>query len=71
MIPYSPVSSINIEIFVKGIDVFVWEIWEILLIVLLCVIFLSILAYLLKIFFTKYQQNKKLVPLLVDYAEYE
>ncbi len=27
MIPYSPVSSINIEIYVKGIEVVVWEVW--------------------------------------------
>ncbi len=42
-----------------------------MLIVLLSLIFLLIVGYLFRIFFTKYRQNQKLVPLLVDYAEYE
>ena len=42
-----------------------------MLIVLLSLIFLLIVGYLFRIFFTKYRQNQKLVPLLVDYAGYE
>lgn len=41
------------------------------LIFLSAVIFLIVLYFVGKSFFKKYQQKKKLVPLLTDYAEYE
>lgn len=55
MIPFTPVSSINIEIIIKGINVVVWEIWEIFLIVILSLIALGVCVFLFKIFFRKYK----------------
>lgn len=71
VVPSTPVSSILIEVRIHGIDVVVWEIWEILLIILALVILLGILGFVANIFWKSYQQKKKLVPLLLDYAEYE
>lgn len=34
-------------------------------------IFVGLAVFVFKVFFRKYQQNRKLVPLLTDYAEYE
>lgn len=34
-------------------------------------ILVALAVFVFKVFFRKYQQNRKLVPLLTDYAEYE
>lgn len=71
MIPHSPVSSIKIEIQIKGVDIKYWEFWEIMVIVLLGLIGFCVLVCIGRICLERYQKNRKLVPLLVDYAEYE
>jgi H+/Cl- antiporter ClcA len=56
---------------VKGIDIVVWEVWEILLLVFAGLVIVGIGIFFGRMLFGKYQRKKKLVPLLVDYAEYE
>lgn len=41
------------------------------MLVLVSIIGVVLAVFLFKVFFRKYQQNRKLVPLLTDYAEYE
>lgn len=71
MIPYTPVSSISVEIIIKGINLVVWELWEIMLIALFIIIIVALSVFLFKVCLARYQENQKLVPLLKDYAEYE
>lgn len=71
MIPFTPVSSINIEIVIRGINIVVMEAWQIFLIVVFSLLAIGVVIFFFRVFLKKYKEKMKLVPLLVDYAEYE
>ena len=60
-----------IEVYLHGIDIIEWQVWEILTLVLVVAIIGGVVGYIGKIFWQHREQQKKLVPLIVDEAEYE
>ena len=71
MIPFTPVSSINIEIVIRGINIVVMEAWQIFPIVVFSLLAIGVVIFFFRVFLKKYKEKMKLVPLVVDYAEYE
>ena len=61
----------SVELYIHGIDRVVWEIWEILIVILVTGIVGTIVGFVGKIFWDHREQKKKLVPLMIDEAEYQ